>query len=158
MTNANSARAAVAAALGEAAVADHFCAVSTQLDLIAKFGIKEERVFGFWDWVGGRYSIWSAIGLSVMIGIGRDGFHDFLTGGQDIDEHFVSAPLEKNIPALMALVEIWNHNFADLSTQAVIPYDQRLGRFPAYLQQLEMESNGKHVQLDGTPVLMATSP
>ena len=158
MTNANSARAAVAAALGEAAVADHFCAVSTQLDLIAKFGIKPDRVFGFWDWVGGRYSVWSAIGLSVMIGIGRDGFHQFLSGGQDIDEHFVSAPLEKNIPALMALVEIWNHNFASLSTQAVIPYDQRLGRFPAYLQQLEMESNGKHVQLDGTPVTMATSP
>jgi glucose-6-phosphate isomerase len=149
---------AVAAALGEAAVADHFCAVSTQLDLIAKFGIKDDRVFGFWDWVGGRYSVWSAIGLSVMIGIGRDHFHDFLAGGQDIDEHFVSTPLEKNIPALMALVEIWNHNFADLSTQAVIPYDQRLGRFPAYLQQLEMESNGKHVQLDGTPVTMATSP
>ena len=158
MTNANSARAAVAAALGEAAVADHFCAVSTQLDLIAKFGIKQDRVFGFWDWVGGRYSVWSAIGLSVMIGIGRDGFHEFLSGGQDIDEHFISAPIEKNIPALMALVEIWNHNFADLSTQAVIPYDQRLGRFPAYLQQLEMESNGKHVQLDGTPVTMATSP
>ena len=158
MTNANSARAAVAAALGEAAVADHFCAVSTQLDLIAKFGIKEDRVFGFWDWVGGRYSVWSAVGLSVMIGIGRSGFLDFLAGGQDIDEHFVSAPIEKNIPALMALVEIWNHNFADLATQAVIPYDQRLGRFPAYLQQLEMESNGKHVQLDGAPVTMATSP
>ena len=158
MTNARSARAAVAAALGEAAVADHFCAVSTQLDKIAEFGIKEDRVFGFWDWVGGRYSIWSAVGLSVMIGIGRDGFHDFLAGGQDIDDHFVSAPLEKNIPALMALVEIWNHNFGHLSTQAVIPYDQRLGRFPAYLQQLEMESNGKSVQLDGSPVTMATSP
>ncbi len=158
MTNANSARAAVAAALGEAAVADHFCAVSTQLDLIAKFGIKEDRVFGFWDWVGGRYSIWSAIGLSVMIGIGRDGFHDFLAGGQDIDEHFLTAPLNKNIPVLMALVEIWNHNLAGLATQAVIPYDQRLGRFPAYLQQLEMESNGKHVQRDGAPVTMSTSP
>jgi glucose-6-phosphate isomerase len=158
MTNARSARAAVAAALGEDAVADHFCAVSTQLDKIAEFGIKQDRVFGFWDWVGGRYSVWSAIGLSVMIGIGRDGFHAFLTGGQDIDDHFVSAPLEQNIPALMALVEIWNHNVLDLSTQAVIPYDQRLGRFPAYLQQLEMESNGKHVQLDGTPVTMATSP
>ena len=158
MTNARSARAAVAAALGEDAVADHFCAVSTQLDKIAEFGIKNDRVFGFWDWVGGRYSVWSAIGLSVMIGIGRDGFHQFLTGGQDIDDHFVSSPLEQNIPALMALVEIWNHNVLDLSTQAVIPYDQRLGRFPAYLQQLEMESNGKHVQLDGTPVTMATSP
>ena len=158
MTNARSARAAVASALGEAAVADHFCAVSTQLDLIAKFGIKDDRVFGFWDWVGGRYSVWSAIGLSVMIGIGRDAFHDFLAGGQEIDEHFVSAPLEQNIPVLMALVEIWNRNFMDLSTQAVIPYDQRLGRFPAYLQQLEMESNGKHVQVDGKPVTMQTSP
>ena len=158
MTNARSAREAVAAALGEDAVADHFCAVSTQLDLIAEFGIRSDRVFGFWDWVGGRYSIWSAIGLSVMIGIGRDGFHAFLAGGQDIDEHFVSAPLERNIPALMALVEIWNRDVLDLATQAVIPYDQRLGRFSAYLQQLEMESNGKHVQLDGAPVIMATSP
>ena len=158
MTNARSARKAVADALGEAAVADHFCAVSTQLDKIAEFGIKEDRVFGFWDWVGGRYSVWSAIGLSVEIGIGKAAFEQFLSGGQDIDEHFVSAPSEKNIPVLMALVEIWNHNFLDLSTQAVIPYDQRLGRFPAYLQQLEMESNGKHVQLDGTPVMMKTSP
>jgi len=158
MTNARSARAAVAAKLGEAAVADHFCAVSTQLDKIAEFGIKQDRVFGFWDWVGGRYSVWSAIGLSVMIGIGRDHFHEFLAGGQDIDEHFVSAPLDKNIPALMGLVEVWNHNILDYSTQAVIPYDQRLGRFPAYLQQLEMESNGKHTQLDGSPADMATSP
>ena len=158
MTNARSARKAVADALGEAAVADHFCAVSTQLDLIAKFGIKPDRVFGFWDWVGGRYSVWSAIGLSVEIGIGKAAFEEFLSGGQDIDEHFVAAPIEKNIPALMALVEIWNHNFLDLSTQAVIPYDQRLGRFPAYLQQLEMESNGKHVTLDGAPVEMKTSP
>ena len=158
MTNAHSARDAVAAKLGEAAVADHFCAVSTQLDKIAEFGIKEDRVFGFWDWVGGRYSVWSAIGLSVMIGIGRDLFHEFLAGGQDIDEHFTSAPLDRNIPALMGLVEVWNHNVANLATQAVIPYDQRLGRFPAYLQQLEMESNGKHTQLDGSPVTMATSP
>ena len=158
MTNARSARKALAEALGEAAVADHFCAVSTQLDLIAKFGIKSDRVFGFWDWVGGRYSVWSAIGLSVEIGIGKAAFEQFLSGGQDIDEHFVSAPIETNIPALMALVEIWNHNFLDLSTQAVIPYDQRLGRFPAYLQQLEMESNGKHVTLDGAPVEMKTSP
>ena len=158
MTNAQSARKAVADALGEAAVADHFCAVSTQLDLIAKFGIKSDRVFGFWDWVGGRYSVWSAIGLSVEIGIGKAAFEEFLSGGEDIDDHFVSAPIEKNIPALMGLIEIWNHNFLDLSTQAVIPYDQRLGRFPAYLQQLEMESNGKHVKLDGTPADMKTSP
>ena len=158
MTNANSARKAVADALGEAAVADHFCAVSTQLDLIANFGIKDDRVFGFWDWVGGRYSIWSAIGLSVMIGIGQDNFRAFWAGAEEIDDHFVSMPLDKNIPVLMGLVEIWNHNFWDFATQAVIPYDQRLGRFPAYLQQLEMESNGKHVQMDGTPVDMATSP
>ena len=158
MTNAQTARAAVAAALGEAAVADHFCAVSTQLDKIAAFGIKPDRVFGFWDWVGGRYSIWSAIGLAVEIGIGREQFEQFLHGGQDVDEHFVSAPLEKNIPVLMALVGIWNHDFLDLATLAVIPYDERLGRFPAYLQQLEMESNGKSVTLEGTPVAMATSP
>lgn len=158
MTNARSARAAVAAKLGEDAVADHFCAVSTQLDKIAEFGIAEDRVFGFWDWVGGRYSVWSAIGLSVMIGIGRDGFHDFCAGGQDIDEHFVTAPLNENIPALMGLIEVWNHNVLGLSTQAIIPYDQRLGRFPAYLQQLEMESNGKHVQLDGSEATLATSP
>ncbi len=158
MTNAQTARAAVSAALGEAAVADHFCAVSTQLDKIAAFGIKPDRVFGFWDWVGGRYSIWSAIGLSVEIGIGRAQFEQFLHGGQDIDEHFVATPLEKNIPVLMALVGIWNHDFLGLSTLAVIPYDERLGRFPAYLQQLEMESNGKSVALDSAPVKMATSP
>jgi glucose-6-phosphate isomerase len=158
MTNAQSARKAVAAKLGEKAVVDHFAAVSTQLDKIAEFGIAEDRVFGFWDWVGGRYSVWSAIGLSVMIGIGRDRFHDFLAGGQDIDEHFVSAPLEKNIPALMGLIEVWNHNILDYATQAVIPYDNRLARFPAYLQQLEMESNGKHTQLDGSEADMATSP
>jgi glucose-6-phosphate isomerase len=158
MTNARSARAAVAAQLGEDAVAKHFCAVSTQLDKIAEFGISEDCVFGFWDWVGGRYSVWSAIGLSLMIGIGRDAFFDFLSGGQDIDTHFVEAPLEQNIPALMALIEIWNRNSLGLATQAVIPYDQRLARFPAYLQQLEMESNGKQVQLDGQPVIMDTSP
>ena len=158
MTNAQSARKAVADKLGEKAVADHFAAVSTQLDKIAEFGISEDRVFGFWDWVGGRYSVWSAIGLSVMIGIGRDNFHAFLEGGQDIDAHFVSAPLETNIPALMGLIEVWNHNILDFATQAVIPYDNRLARFPAYLQQLEMESNGKHTQLDGSDADMATSP
>ncbi len=158
MTNARSARAALAGKLGEAAVADHFCAVSTQLDKIAEFGIREDRVFGFWDWVGGRYSLWSAIGLSVAIGIGKAQFEAFLSGGEDIDAHFTTAPIERNIPALMALVEIWNHNFLDLSTQAVIPYDQRLARFPAYLQQLEMESNGKSVALDGAPVTMKTAP
>jgi glucose-6-phosphate isomerase len=158
MTNARSARAAVAAALGEAAVADHFCAVSTQLDKIAAFGIKPDRVFGFWDWVGGRYSVWSVIGLSLAIGIGRAGFEQFLHGGQDIDEHFVTAPLDANIPVLMALIGLWNHDILGFSTEAVIPYDERLGRFPAYLQQLVMESNGKSVRLDGSPVTLATSP
>ena len=158
MTNAQSARKAVADALGEAAVADHFCAVSTQLDKIAAFGIKSDRVFGFWDWVGGRYSIWSAIGLSLEIGIGRAAFEQFLHGGQDIDDHFTGTPLERNVPVLMALVGMWNHDVLGFSTQAVIPYDERLGRFPAYLQQLEMESNGKSVTLEGTPVAMATSP
>jgi glucose-6-phosphate isomerase len=158
MTNAATARAAVAAELGEAAVADHFCAVSTQLDKIAAFGIKPERVFGFWDWVGGRYSVWSVIGLSVAIGIGRAGFEQFLHGGQDVDEHFLTAPLESNIPVLMGLIGLWNHDILGFSTEAVIPYDERLGRFPAYLQQLVMESNGKSVRLDGAPVTMATSP
>lgn len=158
MTNARSARAVVARELGETAVAAHFCAVSTQLDKIAEFGIAEDRVFGFWDWVGGRYSVWSAIGLSLMIGIGAENFHAFLAGGQDIDDHFMSAPLARNIPALMALIEIWNRNVLGFATQAIIPYDQRLARFPAYLQQLEMESNGKHVTMDGEPVAMGTSP
>ena len=158
MTNAQSARKAVASALGESAVGDHFCAVSTQLDKVAAFGIKSDRVFGFWDWVGGRYSIWSSIGLSLAIGIGRDAFEQFLHGAQDIDEHFASAPLDQNIPVLMGLIGIWNHNFLGLSTQAVIPYDERLGRFPAYLQQLEMESNGKSVTLEGEPVTLSTSP
>ncbi|MGD0635695.1 MAG: glucose-6-phosphate isomerase [Beijerinckiaceae bacterium] len=158
MTNAQSARKAVALALGDEAVGDHFCAVSTQLDKVAAFGIKRDRVFGFWDWVGGRYSIWSAIGLSLAIGIGRDAFEQFLHGGQDIDEHFLNAPPERNIPVLMALIGIWNHHFLGFSTQAVIPYDERLGRFPAYLQQLEMESNGKSVTLEGQPVTLSTSP
>jgi glucose-6-phosphate isomerase len=151
MTNADSARRMVAAALGEAAVADHFCAVSTQLDKIAAFGIKPDRVFGFWDWVGGRYSMWSSIGLSLAIGIGAPHFEAFLRGGADIDAHFVEAPLERNVPALMGLLEIWYRDVWGFATQAIIPYDQRMGRFPAYLQQLEMESNGKSVTIDGMP-------
>jgi glucose-6-phosphate isomerase len=158
MTNAGSARAHVAAALGEAAVADHFCAVSTQLDKIAAFGIRSDRVFGFWDWVGGRYSIWSAIGLSLAIGIGRDNFEDFLRGGQDVDRHFLDAPLERNIPVLMALLGVWYRNIWGFATHAVIPYDQRLRRFPAYLQQLDMESNGKSVELSGARSKAATAP
>lgn len=158
MTNAATARGLLASALGEAAVADHFCAVSTQLDRIAAFGIKSDRIFGFWDWVGGRYSIWSSIGLSLAIGIGAEKFEKFLLGGQDIDRHFTEAPLERNVPVLMALLGIWYRNLWGFAAHAVIPYDQRMARFPAYLQQLEMESNGKSVTLSGAPADLATAP
>ncbi|MDH7796751.1 MULTISPECIES: glucose-6-phosphate isomerase [unclassified Beijerinckia] len=158
MTNAASARAVIAKTLGEAAVGDHFAAVSTKLDLVAKFGIKPERVFGFWDWVGGRYSIWAAIGLSLAIAIGRDHFEAFLRGAHEVDTHFVDAPLERNIPVLMALIGVWNRDTWGYGSQAVIPYDQRLGRFSAYLQQLEMESNGKSVTRSGAPVAQPTAP
>ena len=158
MANAASARKFIADALGEAAVSDHFAAVSTRLDKVAEFGIRPDRVFGFWDWVGGRYSMWSAIGLSLVIAIGAKGFEDFLRGGQDIDQHFVSAPLEKNIPVMMAMLGVWRRNVWNEPAQLVIPYDQRLARFPAYLQQLDMESNGKSVTRGGAPVGMATGP
>jgi glucose-6-phosphate isomerase len=156
MTNARSARAWISAALGEHAVSDHFAAVSTRLDKVAEFGIAAERVFGFWDWVGGRYSLWSSIGLPIAITIGPEHFEEFLRGGNDIDRHFVEAPVEKNIPMLMGLLSVWNRNVLGHAAQAVIPYDQRLGRFPAYLQQLQMESNGKGVELDGSPARTAT--
>ena len=158
MTNAATARKFVASQLGEAAVPDHFCAVSTQLDKIAAFGIRSNRVFGFWDWVGGRYSIWSAIGLSLAIGIGKDNFEEFLRGGEDIDKHFAAAPLERNIPVLMALLGVWYRNLWGYATHAVIPYDQRMARFSAYLQQLDMESNGKTATLDGARTGRATAP
>jgi glucose-6-phosphate isomerase len=158
MTNAATARARVALALGESAVADHFAAVSTKLDLVQKFGIRPDRVFGFWDWVGGRYSLWSAIGLALAISIGARNFEEFLRGGHDVDRHFREAPLDANIPVLMALLGIWYRNVWGYGTHAVIPYDQRLARFPAYLQQLEMESNGKSVTRDGAPVALATAP
>ncbi|MEJ0050369.1 MAG: glucose-6-phosphate isomerase [Methylovirgula sp.] len=156
MTNARAARQAVIDKLGGAAVAAHFCAVSTAAKEVAVFGIGEDRRFLFWDWVGGRYSLWSSIGLSLAIGIGKENFEDFLRGGEDIDKHFVEAPLAGNIPVLMALIEIWYRDFWDYATQAVIPYDQRLARFPAYLQQLEMESNGKSVDLAGEPIETST--
>ncbi len=158
MTNAASARAWIAEALGEAAVGDHFAAVSTKLDKVAAFGIQPDRVFGFWDWVGGRYSMWTAISLSLCIAIGPQNFQEFLRGGFDVDEHFQAAPLSHNIPVLMALVGVWHRNVWGFSTQAVIPYDQRLGRFPAYLQQLDMELDGKSVMRDGTPAPRATGP
>jgi glucose-6-phosphate isomerase len=150
MTNAASARGWIAHALGETAVGDHFAAISTNIVAVEAFGISKDRMFRFWDWVGGRYSVWSAIGLALMIAIGPQRFAQFLQGGRDVDEHFAGTPLESNIPVLMAMIGIWHRNVMGYATQAVLPYDQRLGRFPAYLQQLEMESNGKRVHLDGT--------
>jgi glucose-6-phosphate isomerase len=158
MTNARSARMWLALTLGEAAVADHFAAVSTNLEKVREFGIDGAKVFGFWDWVGGRYSVWSSIGLPLAIAIGPELFTEFLSGGHDVDEHFRSAPARQNIPLLMGLLSVWNRNVLGHATQAVIPYDQRLGRFPAYLQQLQMESNGKGVEIDGTPAPEATGP
>jgi glucose-6-phosphate isomerase len=158
MTNAQTARAWIAGALGEEAVGDHFAAVSTALDKVSAFGIDESRVFGFWDWVGGRYSVWSAIGLPLMIAIGPDAFSDFLEGAHALDTHFAEAPLERNLPVLMALVGIWNRDVLGYSARAVLPYDQRLSRLPAYLQQLDMESNGKGVKQDGSPVERETGP
>jgi glucose-6-phosphate isomerase len=158
MTNAASARILVSKTLGEAAVADHFAAVSTKLDLVDKFGIRPDRVFGFWDWVGGRYSLWSSIGLALAIAIGPSHFDEFLRGGADIDAHFREASMESNIPVLMGLIGVWYRTVWGHGAHAVIPYDQRLARFPAYLQQLEMESNGKSVTRAGEPVSMATAP
>jgi glucose-6-phosphate isomerase len=158
MTNAETARKWVQKALGKDAVGKHFAAVSTALDLVAKFGIEADRVFGFWDWVGGRYSVWSAIGLPVMIAIGPRNFRAFLDGAHEMDEHFRTAPLQKNLPALMGLIGWWHRVICKYPARAVIPYDQRLSRLPAYLQQLDMESNGKSVTLDGGAVTTPTGP
>ncbi|HTO80049.1 MAG TPA: glucose-6-phosphate isomerase [Methylocystis sp.] len=158
MANAASARARVVERLGEKAVAQHFAAVSTRLDKIAEFGIARDRVFGFWDWVGGRYSLWSAIGLALAISIGPENFVEFLRGGFDVDEHFRAAPIEKNIPAMMGLLGVFHRNALGRAAHAVIPYDQRLARFPAYLQQLDMESNGKSARRDGSKVETETGP
>lgn len=158
MTNAQTARAFIADALGEAAVGHHFCAVSTALDKVAAFGIDPARVFGFWDWVGGRYSIWSAIGLPLMIAIGPDNFGEFLAGGHAMDEHFRSAPFRQNLPMLLGALGVYHRNVLNYATRAILPYDQRLSRFPAYLQQLDMESNGKSVTIDGKPVQGASGP
>lgn len=142
----------------EAAVAKHFVAVSTNAQATAQFGIAPEQMFPLWDWVGGRYSMASAIGLSTMIAIGPDHFSDLLAGMRAMDEHFRQAPIEANMPALMGLLAIWNNDFLGAATQAVLPYEQYLARFPAYLQQLTMESNGKHVTREGQPVGCETSP
>ncbi len=158
MTNAATARAWIAEALGEKAVSAHFAAISTALDKVAAFGIARDRIFGFWDWVGGRYSIWSSIGLPLMIAIGSQNFVQFLHGAHAMDEHFRKAPLAKNLPVWMGLVGVWHRNICGYSSRAVIPYDQRLSRLPAYLQQLDMESNGKSVTKAGKPTARATGP
>ena len=159
MTNARTARAWLVAALGDdAAVAKHFVAVSTNAAEVSKFGIDTANMFGFWDWVGGRYSMDSAIGLSTMLAIGPEHFRDLLAGFHAMDEHYRTAPFEKNMPVLMGLLTVWYTNFFAAETCAVLPYDQYLARFPAYLQQLTMESNGKYVTLDGGTVDWETSP
>jgi glucose-6-phosphate isomerase len=160
MTNARTARAWSLAGFGgdETSVAKHFVAVSTNAAEVAKFGIDTANMFGFWDWVGGRYSMDSAIGLSTMLAIGPDGFRAMLDGFHEMDEHFRTAPFAQNLPVLMALLGIWNTNFLGAHTVAVLPYEQYLKRFPAYLQQLTMESNGKHVTLNGEMVSYETSP
>ncbi|MGD9915561.1 MAG: glucose-6-phosphate isomerase [Rhizobiaceae bacterium] len=158
MTNAATARGWIEAALGKDAVGKHFCAVSTALDKVAAFGIGKERVFGFWDWVGGRYSLWSAIGLPIMIAVGPANFRAFLAGANAMDKHFRNAPVLKNLPMVMGLTGWWHRVVCGYPARAVIPYDQRLSRLPAYLQQLDMESNGKGVTLDGKPAPTPTGP
>ncbi|MFL5664561.1 MAG: glucose-6-phosphate isomerase, partial [Ktedonobacteraceae bacterium] len=159
LTNARSARDWCVGALGnEQAVAKHFVAVSTNTEEVAKFGIDTANMFGFWDWVGGRYSYDSAIGLSLMIAIGPEHFREMLTGFHAMDEHFRTTPFERNLPVLVGLIGIWYNNFFDAETVAILPYDHYLGRFSAYLQQLDMESNGKHADLQGRQVNYQTGP
>jgi glucose-6-phosphate isomerase len=159
MTNAHTARDWSLKKLGnEKAVAKHFVAVSTNAEEVTKFGIDTANMFGFWDWVGGRYSMDSAIGLSTMLAVGPDNFRKLLAGFHAIDEHFRTAPFEKNLPVLMGLLSVWYNDFFDAQTVAVLPYEQYLKRFPAYLQQLTMESNGKHVTLSGDKVTYQTGP
>src|SRR5499427_6128288 len=160
MTNAHSARTWLLGGLGgdEKSIARHFVAVSTNASEVAKFGIDTANMFEFWDWVGGRYSMDSAIGLSTMLAIGPEHFQAMLGGFHEMDEHFRSAPFEHNLPVLMGLLSVWYNDFFGAATVAVLPYDQYLKRFPAYLQQLTMESNGKDVTLDGTKVPCCTSP
>ena len=159
LTNARTARAWCVRALGdERAVAKHFVAVSTAESEVRKFGIDPANMFPFWDWVGGRYSMWSAIGLSLMVAIGPERFRELLAGAHAMDEHFRTTPFERNLPVVLALLGIWYDDFFRAETQAVLPYSHDLGRLPAYLQQLDMESNGKHVDLDGRPVDYQTGP
>ena len=153
MTNARSAREwFMNTAKDESAIAHHFIAISTNTEEVIRFGIDPAHMFEFWDWVGGRYSLWSAIGMPIAIAIGMDRFEELLQGAHEMDEHFRSAPLEKNLPVIMAMLGIWYNNFFGSDTHAIIPYDQYLSRLPAYLQQLDMESNGKRVDREGQPV------
>ena len=152
LTNAKLARQWIVDRLGDGAPARHFAAVSTNAKAMDAFLIPPQNRFTMWDWVGGRYSVWSAVGLSVALALGMDQFELMLAGGHEMDQHFASAPFEQNLPVLMGLIGVWNRNFLGMDTLAVLPYDQRLHRFPAYLQQLEMESNGKRTTLGGAPV------
>ena len=156
--NANAAREWIVGALGDKAPGHHFVAVSTNTEAMDAFGIAPGHRFTMWDWVGGRYSVWSAVGLVAELTVGSDKFRDFLKGASAVDAHFMNTPLERNLPVLMGLLGVWNRTFLKLPTLAVLPYDERLARLPAYLQQLEMESNGKSVSLDGEHVDFATAP
>ena len=159
LTNAHTARLWVLEhARDERAIAKHFVALSTNAEAVAAFGIDTENMFEFWDWVGGRYSLWSAIGLSIVLAIGMDHFEELLAGAHALDEHFLSAPLERNMPVILGLLGIWYNNFFGAQTQAILPYDQYLHRFPAYFQQGDMESNGKRVDRDGLTVDYSTGP
>lgn len=159
LTNANTAKEwFLESSANESDVAKHFVAVSTNEEKVAEFGIDTQNMFGFWDWVGGRYSLWSAIGLPLMLCIGPNGFKQFLAGGAAMDEHAQTAPLHENMPTILALLTVWYSNFLGASSHLIAPYDQYLHRFPAYLQQLTMESNGKSVHIDGSSVSMSTGP
>jgi glucose-6-phosphate isomerase len=158
LANAKSARAWLVDALGETAIAKHFVALSTNTQAVAEFGIDPANMFEFWDWVGGRYSLWSAIGLPIAVAIGMDRFEELLAGARAMDKHFLNAPLEENAPVLMGMIGIWNANFLGAESIAILPYDQYLHRFPAFLQQSDMESNGKSVTRDGEPVGYKTGP
>ncbi|NNL55461.1 MAG: glucose-6-phosphate isomerase, partial [Woeseia sp.] len=152
MTNARAARQWIVERLDESAVQDHFVAASTNHAAMDEFGIRPDYRFGFWDWVGGRYSLWSAVGLSLALVVGMDVFNRLLAGGRRMDLHFRQAPLDENMPVLLALLGVWYNNFFGADSQVILPYDNRLERFPAYLQQLQMESSGKSVRMDGKPV------
>ena len=159
MFNANTARAWLRANLGDELVSEnHFAAVSSKPARAVEFGVSEELVFPIWDWVGGRYSLWSAVGLALMIAIGPHAFEEMLRGAERMDEHFRTAPFEKNLPVIMGLIGVWNTNFLGATTNSVLPYNESLKYFPSFLQQLEMESNGKSVSIDGKPLNCATSP